>query len=112
MEQALVNSRSTRQKAELTPLHCGSRRIRGLDTEFMRQRRTSIGIEATTTTTLAAAATTAKWSLQKSRVRSPFYGGVLEDVEDWLLDFERVADLNTCNDVAKLRNVFSFLKDA
>ena len=52
-----------------------------------------------------------RYTLESPRVPTPFHGTVLEDVEDWLVDFERVAALNEWDDAAKLRRVYFYLED-
>lgn len=59
----------------------------------------------------AAAGAPAYYTLQKPRVPSPFRGGLFEDVEDWLAEFEHVADFNGWDEDAKLRNVYFSLLD-
>ncbi|XP_075539849.1 uncharacterized protein LOC142574705 [Dermacentor variabilis] len=46
-----------------------------------------------------------------ARAKSLPYGDLLEDVEDWLADFECVAQFNGWDDESKLRNVYFSLRD-
>lgn len=50
-------------------------------------------------------------TLQSPRVPRSFHGDLYEDVEDWLDDFERVADCNEWDDRAKLKNAYFSLED-
>ena len=119
MQQTPSSSRNASQKPELTPVHRASRRIRGLAPEIVPRctTTTSTGMEDTTalnpaaTPAAAAAAAPAYYTLQKPRVPSPFRGGLFEDVEDWLAEFEHVADFNGWDEEAKLRNVYFSLLD-
>lgn len=124
MQQTPSSSRNVTQNPELTPVHRFSRRIRGLSPEFVpHSTSTSTGMENTVAVTAsptagAAAAPTAApaaapthYTLQKPRVPSPFRGGLYEDVEDWLAEYEYVADFNGWDEVAKLKNVYFSLLD-
>lgn len=94
--------------AVTTPVHRASRRIRGLPPEreplpeMTSTAPPENGMEGTST---------ANYTLQKPRVPRVFHGSVLEDVEDWLAHFERVADFNGWTDANKLRNVYFSLED-
>ncbi|XP_049270985.1 uncharacterized protein LOC125758181 [Rhipicephalus sanguineus] len=90
-----------------TPVHRASRRIRGLPPE-----RGPLPEMASATPQNAAEGTaTAPYTLQKPRVPKVFHGSVFEDVEDWLAQFERVADFNGWTDADKMRNVYFSLED-
>ena len=90
-----------------TPVHRASRRIRGLPPECgPLPEMTSV-----TPQNAAEGAATAPYTLQKPRVPKVFHGSVFEDVEDWLAQFERVADFNGWTDADKMRNVYFSLED-
>lgn len=50
--------------------------------------------------------------LHTPRWPRPFHGEPFEDVEDWLDDFDRVADVNYWDEQKKLRNVYFALEDS
>lgn len=93
--------------AVTTPVHRASRRIRGLPPENeplpeMASASPQDGTEGTTT---------AYYTLQNPRVPKVFHGSIFEDVDDWLAQFERVANFNGWTDANKLRNVYFSLED-
>ena len=52
-----------------------------------------------------------RYTFESPRVPTTFHGTALEDVEDWMVDFERVAALNQWDDTAKLGRVYFYLED-
>ncbi|XP_077484441.1 uncharacterized protein LOC144094341 [Amblyomma americanum] len=88
-----------------TPVHRASRRNQGLPPEH------GLLESARAPTHRPVMPAAAYYTLQNPRLPKPFHGSQLEDVEDWLLEFERVASFNQWDDAAKLRNVFFSLED-
>lgn len=89
-----------------TPVHRASRRVRGLPPELGPLPETT---SATHQSGMEGTTTAAHYTLQK--VPKVFHGSILEDVEDWLAQFERVADFNGWTDANKLKNVYFSLED-
>ncbi|KAH8030922.1 hypothetical protein HPB51_012390 [Rhipicephalus microplus] len=110
IEETSPSSRNASQNRERTPVHRARRRTRGLAPEFVPPytTTTSTGVEGANVTTSAAAAAAATaaspayYTLQELQMSSLFRGGFFEDVEDWLVDFEHVADFDEWDEVAKL----------
>ncbi|XP_077553256.1 calcium-activated chloride channel regulator 1-like [Haemaphysalis longicornis] len=55
--------------------------------------------------------TTSQVIFHQPRTPNAFHGEVFEDVEDWLVHFERVADFNRWDDREKMRQVYYSLED-
>ncbi|KAH7952413.1 hypothetical protein HPB52_022843 [Rhipicephalus sanguineus] len=93
-------SRTTSPVLVHTPVHRASRRIRGLPPEAeadVTVRTTSSGMTSTSVQTTPSGTESTmvnRYTLESPQVPTPFHGTVLEDVEDCLVDFERVAALN------------------
>ena len=117
MLQTPPGSRTTSPVLVNTPVHRASRRIRGLPPEAeadVTVRTTSSGMTSTSVQTTPSGTESTmvnRYTLESPQVPTPFHGTVLEDVEDWLVDFERVAALNEWDDAAKLRRVYFYLED-
>lgn len=115
MLQTPPGSRSTSPVPINTPVHRASRRIRGLPPEVDGTLPTiSTGMASASVQTIQTGVENAasnRYTLESPRVPTTFRGAVFEDVEDWLVDFERVAALNQWDNPAKLRHVYFYLED-
>lgn len=97
-------------RIELTPVHQRvSRRLQGASPEFgllpstPRPAATRI---ASTTTMATDNITPGQVVFHQPRTPSSFNGDVFEDAEDWLDQYERVAEFNGWDQGRKLRNVY------
>lgn len=108
-------SRSRRSSPESstrieTPVHRYSRRLLGLAPESSPLQETSRN-RLPSASTMATAAPT-QVTLQNPMVPESFHGDAFEDVQDWLDQFERVADYNhKTSSTDKLSSVYFYLKD-
>ncbi|XP_065297086.1 activity-regulated cytoskeleton-associated protein-like [Dermacentor albipictus] len=57
------------------------------------------------------ATTATQYLLQNLRGPKVFHGDIIEDVEEWLAQFDCIAEINQWSDSAKLRNVYFRLED-
>ncbi|XP_077489742.1 uncharacterized protein LOC144100769 isoform X3 [Amblyomma americanum] len=101
------------QRVATTPVHKASRRLRGLQPEFVQL---TAPVRAMTST---AASQTSQHSgnalpfvLHAPRSPPPFHVDRFEDVEGWLASFDRVAGFNEWDGERKLRNVYFVLQDS
>lgn len=104
------DSSPVRSPTELTPVHVRtSRRLRGLQPQH--------GLLPDPTRTMHQPSTAALVAptqvlLHQPQTPNVFHGGALEDVEDWLDHFERVAEFNDWSQERKLRYVYFALGDS
>lgn len=110
MPKTPSSSRNTSPAPVDTPVHRVSRRQRGLPpetptTDAATMTSTQDPVQAPTPSTPIYC------TVQNPLMPSPFHGAQHEDVDDWLSEFERVAAINYWDDAAKLRNVYTCLKD-
>ncbi|XP_070385604.1 uncharacterized protein [Dermacentor albipictus] len=100
---------------ELTPVHQRtSRRIRGDPPEF-GPLPVAAAVRATVTSdgaTMTSPVASSQLIVYPPRTPESFHGDTFEDVEDWLEQFERVADFNGWDETRKLRNVYFALEES
>lgn len=92
-----------------TPVHRYSRRLLGLTPEF-NPLQDPAGPRLSTTA--MATATPSQVTLQHPMVPECFHGDAIEDVQDWLDQFERVASHNEWGSRQKLSYVYFALRDS
>ncbi|XP_077556277.1 uncharacterized protein LOC144170358 [Haemaphysalis longicornis] len=100
---------------ELTPVHeRTSRRLRGLPVEFqpMTSRPTRMATRDASTVTSGTGTAPSYFVVHQPRTPKVFYGDSFEDGEDWLDQFERVANFNGWNEQHKLHNVYYALEES
>ncbi|XP_075529543.1 uncharacterized protein LOC142561134 [Dermacentor variabilis] len=100
---------------ELTPVHQRtSRRVRGDPPEF-GPLPVAAAVRATVTSdgaTMTSAVASSQLIVYPPRTPESFHGDTFEDVEDWLEQFERVADFNGWDETRKLCNVYFALEES
>lgn len=96
-----------RPRSVYTPVHRCSRRKLGLPPEHGALPDTEPRRQASQPEVMAQPLVT----LQQSRAPSIFRGEAYEDVEDWLEQFERVANFNQWSPQQKLQNAYFALED-
>lgn len=112
MHKTPPGSRNTSPVPVNTPVHRASRRQRGLPPEAPEQPTDTVTMTSPQAAMEVPTSSTPIYcTVQNPLMPSPFHGELFEDVDDWLSEFERVAAINYWDDAAKLRNVYSCLKD-
>lgn len=98
---------------DTTPVHKVSRRLRGLEPEFgcLTTRKRAV-MTSTASQTTQCSGSTSPVVFHTPRTPRPFHGEPYEDVEDWLDDFNRVAEFNDWDDSRKLRHVYFSLEES
>lgn len=100
---------------DLTPVHeRASRRLRGLPVEFqpIADRPTRMATRDASTVTSNIGAGPSYFVVHQPRTPKSFHGDSFEDAEDWLDQFERVANFNGWNEERKLHNVYFALEES
>ncbi|KAH7976721.1 hypothetical protein HPB52_018580 [Rhipicephalus sanguineus] len=112
MHKTPPGSRNTNPVPVNTPVHRASRRQRGLPPEAPEQPTDAVTMTSPQAAMEVPTSSTPIYcTVQNPLMPSPFHGELFEDVDDWLSEFERVAAINYWDDAAKLRNIYSCLKD-
>lgn len=104
----------TRRDIEVTPVHgSASRRLRGLPAECvpLLGRTPKMTGRDTTAGPTPPSEMAPQYVIQQPRTPKSFYGEPYEDAEDWLDQFERVANFNGWNEQRKLHNVYFALEE-
>lgn len=115
MIPGLTDAFSNRQDIPITPVHGrASRRLLGLPVECgplsdRTPKMTGRDASARHTTPNEEIL---QYVIQQPRTPKPFHGEAFEDAEDWLEQFERVANFNGWNEQRRLRNVYYSLEDS
>lgn len=108
--QRTPDSSPVRSPTELTPVHVRtSRRLQGLQPQHGLLPDPTRTMHQPSTAALAAPT---QVLLHQPQTPNVFHGGALEDVEDWLDHFERVAEFNDWSQERKLRYVYFALGDS
>ncbi|XP_077547972.1 uncharacterized protein LOC144160606 [Haemaphysalis longicornis] len=110
-----TSSPAASSATELTPVHeRTSRRLRGLPVEFqpMTSRPTRMATRDASTVTSGTGTAPSYFVVHQPRTPKVFYGDSFEDGEDWLDQFERVANFNGWNEQHKLHNVYYALEES
>ncbi|XP_077528266.1 uncharacterized protein LOC144139914 [Haemaphysalis longicornis] len=105
---------ATSSATELTPVHeRTSRRLRGLPVEFQPMTsRPRMATRDASTVTSGTGTAPSYFVVHQPRTPKVFYGDSFEDGEDWLDQFERVANFNGWNEQHKLHNVYYALEES
>lgn len=101
-----------RPRSVETPVHRCSRRQLGLPPECGALLDNAPSRQVSQPEVMAEAQSVqSQLTLQQSRDPSSFHGGVSEDVEDWLEQYERVATFNQWTPEQKLKHLYFSLED-
>ncbi|XP_077563980.1 uncharacterized protein LOC144179480 [Haemaphysalis longicornis] len=105
---------ATSSATELTPVHeRTSRRLQGLPVEFQPMTsRPRMATRDASTVTSGTGTAPSYFVVHQPRTPKVFYGDSFEDGEDWLDQFERVANFNGWNEQHKLHNVYYALEES
>lgn len=116
MRSTPIRTRTPSPEAPLlvtTPVHRFSRRLLGLSPEFPPVAPPTSMAVPTPSATLPSSQTAPSISqvtLEQPHVPATFHGDAFEDVEDWLDQYERVADVNHWTERQKLTHAYFALE--